>query len=85
MKIKEWNGKTKKKTKYDPEKIMTELLKAVTESYLETKELKRTAEEFFMSTIKIRKLLIKDGVYNSEQSAPLEGQDARENPDDHRA
>ncbi len=48
------------------ESIMKALLTAVAESYQETGEIKRTAEEFSMSAIKIRKLLITAGVYNNE-------------------
>ena len=61
-------ARPRKNPQYDPEKIIKELLSSVAESYMETKELKRTAEEFSMSTIKVRKLLITAGVYSSEQS-----------------
>lgn len=52
----------------EPEKVMNELLDAVKESYNETDELKQTAEEFDMSALKIRKLLITAGVYYNELS-----------------
>ena len=60
----------RKRTKpiYEPEKVMKELLAAVKESYAETGELKLTAEEFDMSALKIRKLLITAGVYHNEMS-----------------
>lgn len=61
-------ARPKKKPLYDAEKIMKELLKAVAESYEETGELKLTAEEFEMSPLKIRKLLIMAGAYNNEVS-----------------
>lgn len=48
----------KKKPYYDAEKIMKDLMLAVAESYEETGELKLTAAEFALSSIKIRKLLI---------------------------
>ena len=55
----------RKRTKpiYEPEKVMKELLATVKEAYNETGELKLTAEEFDMSALKIRKLLITAGVY----------------------
>lgn len=59
------NGKTKKKPAYDAEKIMKELMAAVVESYEETGGLKLTGEEFDMSALKIRKLLITAGVYSN--------------------
>lgn len=58
----------KKKPAYDAEKIMKELLVAVVESYEETGELKLTAEEFDMSALKIRKLLITAGAYSNDIS-----------------
>ncbi len=61
-------ARPKKKPLYDAEKIMKELLKAVVESYEETGELKLTAEEFEMSPLKIRKLLITAGAYSNDIS-----------------
>lgn len=61
-------ARPKKKPLYDAEKIMKELLKAVKESYDETGELKQTAEEFDMSPLKIRKLLITAGAYSNDFS-----------------
>lgn len=61
-------ARPKKKPLYDAEKIMKELLKAVAESYDETGELKLTAEEFEMSLLKIRKLLITAGAYSNDIS-----------------
>lgn len=53
---------------HDAEKIMNELLVAVAEFYVETGELKLTAEEFSMSALKIRKLLITAEVYHNDAS-----------------
>jgi len=61
-------AKTKKKPDYDAEKIMKELLEAVVESYEQAGELNLTAQEFGISALKIRKLLITAGVYHSEVS-----------------
>lgn len=61
-------ARPKKKAAYDAEKIMKELMAAVAESYEETGELKMTAEEFDMSALKIRKLLITAEVYSNEIS-----------------
>lgn len=61
-------ARPKKKPLYDAEKIMKELMAAVVESYEETRELKFTAEEFDMSALKIRKLLITAGAYGNEIS-----------------
>ena len=47
---------------------MKELLAAVVDSYEETGELKLTAEEFGMSALKIRKLLITAGAYHNDLS-----------------
>lgn len=61
-------ARPKKKPAYDAEKIMKELMAAVAESYEETGELKLTAEEFSMSALKIRKLLITAGAYRNDIS-----------------
>ena len=61
-------ARPKKRPHYDPDKIMKNLLDAVTESYEETGELKQTAVEFDMSPLKIRKLLITSGAYSNEIS-----------------
>lgn len=61
-------SRPKKKPLYDAEKIMKELLTAVTESYDETGELKLTAEEFEISPLKIKKLLITARAYSNEIS-----------------
>ena len=58
----------KKRPHYDPDKVMKNLLDAVSESYEETGELKQTAAEFDMSPLKIRKLLITSGAYCNEIS-----------------
>ena len=51
-------ARPKKRPHYDLDKIMKNLLDAVSESYEETGELKQTAVEFNISPLKIRKLLI---------------------------
>lgn len=61
-------ARPKKKPAYNAEKIMKDLMAAVVESYEETGELKLTAEEFDMSALKIRKLLITAGAYSNEIS-----------------
>lgn len=58
----------KKRPHYDPDKILNNLLDAVSESFEETGELKQTAAEFDMSPLKIRKLLITSGSYSNEIS-----------------
>ena len=52
--------------KYDPKKVMKELLDTVSEIYHDTGELKLTAEEIGMSVLKVRKLLITAGEYESK-------------------
>lgn len=61
-------ARPKKKPEYDSEKIMKEMMAAVVDSYEETGELKLTAEEFGMSALKIRKLLITAGAYSNDIS-----------------
>ena len=61
-------ARPKKRPHYDPDKIMKNLLDAVSESYEETGELKQTAAELDMSPLKIRKLLITSGAYSNEIS-----------------
>ena len=61
-------GRQRKQPTYDSEKTMKRLMDAVTESYEETGELKITAEEFSMSALKVRKLLITAGKYHNEIS-----------------
>ena len=61
-------ARPKKRPHYDPDKIMKNLLDAVSESYDETGELKQTAAELDMSPLKIRKLLITSGAYSNEIS-----------------
>ena len=61
-------ARPKKRPHYDPDKIMKNLLDAVSESYEATGELKQTAAEFDMSPLKIRKLLITSGAYSNEIS-----------------
>lgn len=58
----------RKNPAYDADRIMKELMAAVAESYEETGELKITSEEFSMSALKVRKLLITAGAYSSEIS-----------------
>ncbi len=56
------------KPTHNADKIMKDLLTVVVESYEETGELKLTAEEFDMSALKIRKLLITAGAYHNDIS-----------------
>jgi len=60
--------RAKKNKSYDAAKIIKALMAAIAESYAETGELKLTAEEFSMSALKVRKLLITAGVYHSDLS-----------------
>lgn len=61
-------ARPKKNPKYDANEIMRALMAAVAESFEETEELKLTAEEFDMSPLKIRKILITAGAYHNEIS-----------------
>ena len=61
-------SRPKKKPQYDSDKIIKDLTAAVSESFKETGELKLTADEFGLSAIKIRKLLITAGVYSNDIS-----------------
>ena len=65
-------GRLRKKPLYDGDIIMKGLIDAVTESFEETGELKLTAAEFDMSTIKIRKLLVTAGAYENEASRDVQ-------------
>jgi hypothetical protein len=47
------------------------LMDAVVKSYLKTGELKMTAEEFHLSPLKVRKLLITAGAYSTKLSAQV--------------
>ena len=58
-------GRPSKKSNYDPQKVMKELMTAVCSIYEETGELKRTAEEIGLSPIKIRKVLVTAGIYEN--------------------
>jgi hypothetical protein len=75
-------GRPKKKPEYNPEEITNKLLETLTESYLnpgsgeETpddpkhRQLKSLAEEFSMTRLKVRKLPITAGVYET----PISGE-----------
>ena len=67
-------GRNKKKPEYDPEKIMNELIVSVVECYLATGDsedemsIRSIAEEFDITPLKVRKLLITAGVFSTEIS-----------------
>ncbi len=61
-------ARPKKRSHYDLDKIMKNLLDAVSESYEETVDLEQMVAEFDMSPLKIRKLLITSGAYSNEIS-----------------
>jgi hypothetical protein len=75
-------GRPRKKPDYDAENIRNQLIKTITDSYLhpaageespddpEHRQLKLIAEEFSMSRLKVRKLLITAGVYET----PISGE-----------
>lgn len=61
----------KKNPDYDPEKILNELMEIMSELYVDNKNggnrsINRIANEFGISRIKVRKLLITAGVYQSD-------------------
>lgn len=62
-------ARPKKKPQYKSETIMKELLAAVVELYLDSGEnvsIRQIADEFGMTPLKIRKLLITAGVFSSD-------------------
>lgn len=62
-------ARTKKKPNYNPEEIMKELLNEVSTLYVESGEslsIRQLADEFGMTPLKIRKLLITAGVFSSD-------------------
>ena len=62
-------ARTKKKPNYNPENIMKELLNEVSALYVESEEclsIRQLADEFGMTPLKIRKLLITAGVFSSD-------------------
>lgn len=62
-------ARTKKKPNYNPETIMKELLNEVSALYVESGEnlsVRRLADEFGMTPLKIRKILITAGVFSSD-------------------
>ena len=59
-------SRTKKKPNYNPENIMKELLNEVSVLYVDSEEclsIRQLADEFGMTPLKIRKLLITAGVF----------------------
>lgn len=56
----------KKKPNYNPKEVLEELTDAAVEIYAEEKSLHKTADELDLNPIKIRKLLITAGVYESD-------------------
>ena len=63
-------GRSKKRHKYDPERVMRELLEAVVEVYTSQKaiSLRQVTEEFGITLLKARKLLITAGAFSTETS-----------------
>ena len=67
-------GRNKKKPEYDPEKIMNELIESVVECYLATGDskdemsIRSIAEEFDITPLKVRKILITAGVFSTDIS-----------------
>ena len=67
-------GRNKKKPEYDPEKIMNELITSIVECYLATGDskdemsIRSIAEEFDITPLKVRKLLITAGVFSTDIS-----------------
>lgn len=62
-------ARTKKKPNYNPKEIMKELLNEVSTLYVESGEslsIRQLADEFGMTPLKIRKLLITAGVFSSD-------------------
>ena len=70
-------GRPKKKPNYNEEKIMQEFLSAISDAYLggaagnkktSAASLRQVADEFDITLMKVRKLLITAGVYHTEIS-----------------
>ena len=67
-------GRNKKKPEYDAKKIMMEFIESVAECYFETganqgeNSIRSIAEEFDITPLKVRKLLITAGVFSTEIS-----------------
>lgn len=62
-------ARTKKKPNYNPDNIMKELLNEVSALYVESGDvlsIRQLADEFGMTPLKIRKLLITAGVFSSD-------------------
>ena len=62
-------ARPKKKPQYNSETIMKELIAAVVELYLDSGEnvsIRQIADEFGMTPLKIRKILITAGVFSSD-------------------
>lgn len=62
-------ARIKKKPNYNPETIMKELLKEVSALYVEYGDglsIRQLADEFGMTPLKMRKLLITAGVFSSD-------------------
>ena len=67
-------GRNKKKPEYDSEKIMKELIASIVECYLATGDskdemsIRSIAEEFDITPLKVRKILITAGVFSTDIS-----------------
>lgn len=76
-------AKPKKNRETNTDNLITQLIEAVTDTYLNLPEnaadekghmyLNLLAEEFSMTPIKVRKLLISSGVYQTENARMLRG------------
>ena len=67
-------GRPKKKPEYDSEKIMEQFTNCIAESYMSgagdgsANSLRQVAEQFSITLMKARKILITAGVYHTELS-----------------
>ncbi len=59
-------ARPKKKLNYNKECQMQETLEMVKESYVECQSINQVAKEFSMTPLKVRKILITEGVFHSE-------------------
>ena len=59
-------GRPRKRPEFDPDRVIHELMDAVSESYQKCGSLKQTAEEIGLSPLKVRKLLVTAGVFENE-------------------
>ena len=60
------------KKNYDEEKQMTQLMECVDDCFMQTGEIKATAEELGISSIKVKKLLITSGKLEYEETRQIQ-------------